>query len=514
MTGKHYCLALFAALVALAFLVGTAYGQDEDKERIARGQADVDQARVDAAVKKACDWLKSQQQADGQWTGKNQHLDAAYPEGVTALCLYALLKGGIDRDEKCIKDGFGYIKTKPFKTVYSVSCLILALTALWQPPPPEKEIEAEEKKDPEKMRTSVFEPYEKKLKKNFKKKVPKWAMEWLKKAVRWLTGQQQANIWRYPGNQPGGRTMGTGPTEDASNSQYAMLALYSAQRVGVSVPKGVFTKAANYFLAYQEKDGPEVKGFPVPAADFDIAKLKELEKQMMDKMKEIAEQNRKIAEDAKKAGSPAPKLDSPSTTVVMEDPYKKFGGELRKMKARGWAYVSKKIQGMPADMERDWCQANGSMTTSGVAALVICKERIEKGLLAKSKKRLNQAIRDGLAWMVHHWSVSKNPNCGTWHKYWLYGIERAAVLSLCYKLGEHKWYKEGAEFLLSSQSGSGNWAADSEKVTWFKGELGYGENVSTCFAILFLKRATVPIIKPPGDIYTGEGLFGGRRPQK
>jgi len=494
---------VLCAVLALLF-AGTARGQD-DKEQIARGQADVDQARVDAAVKKACDWLKTQQQADGHWAGKAQHLDSPYPEGVTGLVLYALLKGGIDRDEDCIKKGFNYLQPKQFTRVYNVSTLILALTALYQPPTPEKEIEEEEKKDPDKMRTSVFEPYEKKLKKNFKKQVPAWAMDWLKRAVQWLVGQQQQNVWRYPGNN------GAGPNEDASNTQYAMLALYSAMRVGISVPKGVFTKAANYFVANQEKDGPEVKGFPVPAADFDIEKLKELEKDMLEKMKEIAKQNKELVEQAKKDGAAVPKLDSPSTTVELEDPYKKFGGEPSKMKARGWGYTIKAGQ-MTADMEKDWVTANGSMTTSGVAALVICKEQIEKGLSAKSKKAINEAIRDGLAWMVHHWSVSKNPNCGTWHKYWLYGIERAAVLALCYKLGEHKWYKEGAEFLLGSQSGSGNWAGDSEKVTWFGGQLGYGENVSTCFAILFLKRATVPIIKPPKEIYTGEGLFGGKKP--
>jgi hypothetical protein len=382
------------------------------------------------------------------------------------------------------------------------------------PPPPEKEFEEEEKKPGDKMRTSVFEPYEKKIKKSFKK-APAWVSDLLKKAVAWLVSKQEANIWRYPGNQPGGRTVGTGLMEDASNTQYAMLALYSAKRVGVSVPKRVFAKVIPYFLTYQEKTGPEVKGFPVPAADFDITKLKQLEKDMLEKMKEVAKQNKEITERAKKDGGPVPKLDSPSTTVELEDPYKKYGGEPRKMKARGWSYVGKAVQGMSADMQRDWTTAIGSMTTSGVAALVICKEQVEKSLKKGVKRQLNQSIRDGLAWIVHNWTVTANPKCGCWHKYYLYGVERAAVLSLCYKLGEHKWYKEGAEHLLGSQGGSGNWTGDVERVSWVGrggGNIGYGDVVSTCFAILFLKRATVPIIKPPRDIYTGEGLFGGKKP--
>jgi hypothetical protein len=192
--GLFWCALCVALVIAFA---GTAFAQaQDDKEQIARGQADVEQARVDAAVKKACAWLKTQQQADGHWAGKAQHLDNPYPEGVTGLALYALLKGGIDKEEECIKKGFNYLRPKKFTKVYNVSTLILALTALYQPPPPEKEFEEEEKKGADKMRTSVFEPYEKKLKKNFKKKVPKWAMDWLKRAVQWLVSQQQANIWR------------------------------------------------------------------------------------------------------------------------------------------------------------------------------------------------------------------------------------------------------------------------------------------------------------------------------
>ncbi len=508
---KKWCLLILClTFVATAVFAAAAYGQDDGKDKIARGRADVDPKRVDKAVKKGVEWLKNRQQSDGHWEGKN--LDKAYPGGVTALCLYALLKSEVSRDEDCIKNGFKYLKDKPFKTVYSVSTLILALTALYMPPTPQKAIEEEEKKPPEKRGTTPFEPYEKKLKKNFRKKAPPWVMDWLKKAVAWLIKQQQDNIWRYPGNH------GAGPMEDASNTQYAVLALYSAMRVGVPVSRDVFKKTANYFLARQEPDGPDVKPFPVPAADIDISKLKQLEKEMLERMKLVAKQNKKIAEDAKNAGEKQPKLDSPTTTVVMENPYKKFGIEPRKMKARGWGYVAgKATDGMPEDMKKDWYPATGSMTTSGVAALVICKEQIEKGLKGKAKRKLNQAIRDGLAWIVHNWTVKENPKCGCWHLYYLYGVERAAVLSLCYKLGDHKWYKEGAEYLFGAQQGSGNWAAEEQQPSWNpRLTLGYGDEVSTCFAILFLKRATVPIIKPPSKegTFTGEGLFGGGEKKK
>ena len=38
--------------------------------------------------------------------------------------------------------------------------------------------------------------------------------------------------------------------------------------------------------------------------------------------------------------------------------------------------------------------------------------------------------------------------------------------------------------------------------------------VNTCFAVLFLKRATAPVVKIPDDPYTGHDLFGGGKPKQ
>jgi len=501
-------------VVSLLYVGAQIYAQGDEREDFAK-QADVDKDKVDAAVKRGIDFLKRLQQPDGHWA--DEALAGPYPEGVTALCLYALLKAEEPNDSTCIKQGFEYLKNwwngQGIKTVYSTSCLILALCALYQPPPPEQEIEAlDEAKPGEKLGTTPFEPYEKRLKKGFQKNAPAWAKNWLEDAVKWLIAQQEQNVWRYPGPQVAGTRRGQGPNEDASNTQYAMLALYTANSVGVSVPTGVFGKAAAYFIEEQEKDGPEVKPFPVPAADFDINQLKELEKQVLEEMKKTVEGQIKDREDAIKRGEEPPKKDKISTTAAeIPDPYKKFGVEPGKMKARGWGYVKKGAPMLPPKAETDWYNVSGSMTTSGIAALVICKAEIEKSLSDKQKKALNQAIRDGMAWLAHNWTVSQNPKSGCWKMYYLYGIERSGVLSLCNKIGEHKWYKEGAEHLFGTQQGDGSWPGDKQTVPWVGrsgGVIGYSNICGTCFAILFLKRATVPIIKPPGQIYTGEGLLG------
>ena len=55
-------------------------------------------------------------------------------------------------------------------------------------------------------------------------------------------------------------------------------------------------------------------------------------------------------------------------------------------------------------------------------------------------------------------------------------------------MGTHEWYPEGAKALLASQKVDGSWGVGT-----------VGENkvdrgtVDTCFAILFLKRATRPL---------------------
>ncbi|MCX7702953.1 MAG: hypothetical protein N2234_02465, partial [Planctomycetota bacterium] len=75
------------------------------------------------------------------------------------------------------------------------------------------------------------------------------------------------------------------------------------------------------------------------------------------------------------------------------------------------------------------------------------------------------------------------------------------------KLGKHDWWKEGAEYLLGVQNADGSWPGSEQ------GGVRQGDTtspmVNTCFAILFLKKATMPLVKLPEQIYSGEGLVGG-----
>jgi hypothetical protein len=68
----------------------------------------------------------------------------------------------------------------------------------------------------------------------------------------------------------------------------------------------------------------------------------------------------------------------------------------------------------------------------------------------------------------------------------LYGLERAAMLFGTEKIGEHFWYAEGAKALLEAQAEDGSWGKDTPD--WFN------RTWDTCFSILFLRRATRPLV--------------------
>ena len=111
----------------------------------------------------------------------------------------------------------------------------------------------------------------------------------------------------------------------------------------------------------------------------------------------------------------------------------------------------------------------GSMTVGAIGAMCIYDYILGKDW------RKNKDILEGLQWVNKHFTVTENPLLGSkWHYYYLYGLERCGMLFGTEHIGPHKWYRTGAEYLLKEQDAGGGW----------------NNAVDTCFAILFLKRAT------------------------
>ena len=136
--------------------------------------------------------------------------------------------------------------------------------------------------------------------------------------------------------------------------------------------------------------------------------------------------------------------------------------------AKGWSYTS------PAKDPR----AYHAMTAGGISSLAI-----GDFILGKDQKRA--AVKAGMNWIAQFWTMYPS-------YYFLYGLERAGVLTGSEKFGRYAWYPLGAQWILDRQDASGAWLV--EKPT-DKGDDNTANNTyNTCFAILFLKRATRPLV--------------------
>jgi hypothetical protein len=153
-----------------------------------------------------------------------------------------------------------------------------------------------------------------------------------------------------------------------------------------------------------------------------------------------------------------------------------------KDRARGFGYVG--ITG--ADGEN---VATGSMTCCGLANIAICTSILEardSALLTGDLARTaEQAWWDGIAWLDANWSVTHNVNKGGYHYYYLYCLERACGLKRINLVAGRPWYNLGAQVLVDEQTHSGAWnKTDTHRPH---------DVLNTCFALLFLNRATPAI---------------------
>jgi len=118
---------------------------------------------------------------------------------------------------------------------------------------------------------------------------------------------------------------------------------------------------------------------------------------------------------------------------------------------------------------------SGSMTTAGLSIIAIVREGLGGKIPRRWSRDAQRAQETGLNWLAQHFVAGRNPGRGgAWHGYYLYGVERVGALFEVDKFGVHDWYWEGAANLLQRQHGAGQWGGEPD----------------TCFALLFLSRAT------------------------
>jgi hypothetical protein len=355
------------------------------------------------------------------YLGKLQNADKAWPHGKhvrggTALALLTLLTCDVPADDEGIVAGFEALKGMELEDTYSVSVSLMAYEARYI-------TEAERRaylSDPDKFP-------------EFKREVSPEDGAEMQRLVDWLAEHQNTDnpFWNYTEVPETQRF-------DFSNTQYALLGLASALRCKIRIPSGIIGRLVEEVVNYQQPEGPKVKRI---------------------------------------VGFKPPKDNSRKGRSTMAT---------KPGKARGWAYASK----AKWDKYTEECTSYGSMTTAGLTCLLAGIDIVDQmdagqlkrefgnhAAIQKWKKAAEASLEDGMCWLEHWFSVTRNPNKGRyWYLYYLYGLERVMMLSHTHHLGPHDWYAQGASVLVCSQNDNGSW----------------GNLPDTCFALLFLKKGTVP----------------------
>lgn len=170
-------------------------------------RGDVAPQQVRESMDRAVAFLAAQQNANGSWPDH-----PAYNGGITALCTLALLNSGIEPQNEQMQRALEFLRALPPAQTYVVALQTMVFCA------------AEPKKD----------------------------LLYIRRGAKWLeetqitTGERKGG-WSYPSSASG--------NGDPSNSQFAVLALYEAERAGVKVADKTWRLALQYWKGMQNPDG-------------------------------------------------------------------------------------------------------------------------------------------------------------------------------------------------------------------------------------------------------------------
>ncbi|MEN6458700.1 MAG: DUF4159 domain-containing protein [Thermoguttaceae bacterium] len=168
-------------------------------------RAEVTAEQVRKAIDRGAGYLKRQQRADGSWPDM-----IGMPGGISALCTLALLNVGVEPDDPLMQKSLAHLRQIKLERTYVVA-----------------------------LQTMVFA-----------RATPTRDRSLIERNVKWLQSTQIADgdykgAWTYPG-------LGDG---DNSNSQFALLALYEAERSGVPSSARTWKLAQRHWEDFQHVDG-------------------------------------------------------------------------------------------------------------------------------------------------------------------------------------------------------------------------------------------------------------------
>ncbi len=298
--------------------------------------------RVNQAIALGVDFLRHAQQRDGSFLG----FEVEHPGGATALAAFTLAKSGVRNSDPLLTRALAALSGQEFKSVYSAAVHVLACESLHDP-----------------ARVSEARP-----------------------SLDFLLANRQQGVWAYP----------WGHLCD-SNTQFALLALRAARRMGLEVPEAVWLEALEGLEIFRDESG-------------------------------------------------------------------------------GFTYA-------PGDRN-----PNAGITAAALASLAVLQEvAVDSGRLRSALERKHKLREDAERWLERRFDPQRNTfTDGAWTPAWryayLWALERWCGLTQRERVAERDWYSEGASWLLEDQARDGSFG-NALQIT------------DTCFALLFLRRATVT----PGD---------------
>jgi hypothetical protein len=135
-----------------------------------------------------------------------------------------------------------------------------------------------------------------------------------------------------------------------------------------------------------------------------------------------------------------------------------------------------------------------SLTCAGLSGAAICLHALKKG------PAKDAVVKKARAWLDEHFDATRNVGIdrsailgpSSWETYHLYSVERVGSILGWKEIGGRAWYPEGARHLLATQRGDGSWLAGGGAET-FGARPRYLTTADTCFALLFLSKATPPL---------------------
>ena len=339
------------------------------------------------------------QRAEGERT--------TYGSGRLALAILTVLKAEEDPNDKVVQAALDELRRREVLDTYSLALAIMAVEAAYAPSGERQALLSGQLQRPLPRKPSAAD----------RKLLQAWTDRLLANTDQRVDKGYRLR-WSYVAET----------RYDNSNTQYALLGLWSAHLCGIEIPAGTWLAAANHFLHDQRKPKP-------PALPLQLVTYHELER----------------AADAGRTVSAA-----------------------RRVEPAGWSYIGE-----------DTKPAYSSMTCAGLTGLTICgailrETRRGGGVLP----RIDKSIEAGFAWLAEHFTLRSNPGYAgayaEWPDYHLYSLERACELSRIALLQDRDWYFEGTMLLLPRQLTSGEFAP--------------GRLESTCFGVLFLKKAALPVV--------------------